>query len=585
MVLNVQEEPEGASSNGRESTEKLAAVRAYHQRTKHLQNRSAPGPGNLDWANQPDPFRRFIGARLIELPLVLGQETVQFGALTRPGTVAPRPLSLESLGLYFELSLGLTAWKELQGARWALRSNPSSGNLHPTEGYVLLPAINGVSKDPGVYHYAPREHSLEERCILSDKTWIGLVGAPEPPRFLVALSSVHWRESWKYGERAYRYCQHDAGHALGSLRYAAAALGWSMQLISELSDADLSTIMGLNRVQDFHDAEPEFPNLLGLVVARPNPSRTLCVSSEAVRIVGDGSWHGQANRLSSEHVHWPWIGAMEANAVKPHTELQFRPSTGRVPQGQVPIPPSKVVGRSAVSIIRQRRSAVAMDGQTSVSLDTFMGILRRTMPEPDTVPWDAFPFPARIWLCLFVHRVDDLPPGVYALMRDPTRLEALRTDCRDDFSWTPISGTALPVYELQLGDFRQFAAHVSCTQAIAGDGAFSLGMIADFARTLKEEGAWAYRRLFWEAGLVGHVLYLEAEAAGAQATGIGCYFDDLLHLGLGLDPEEDAWQSLYHFTVGGAVHDARLTTLPAYFHLPSRRAGHRRVDDSDHPER
>jgi hypothetical protein len=25
-----------------------------------------------------------------------------------------------------------------------------------------------------------------------------------------------------------------------------------------------------------------------------------------------------------------------------------------------------------------------------------------------------------------------------------------------------------------------------------------------------------------------------------------------------------AWQSLYHFTVGGAVDDARLQTLPAY---------------------
>ena len=80
-----------------------------------------------------------------------------------------------------------------------------------------------------------------------------------------------------------------------------------------------------------------------------------------------------------------------------------------------------------------------------------------------------------------------------------------------------------------------------------------------------------YRRLFWEAGLIGQVLYLEAEAAGVQATGMGCYFDDLLHLGLGLDPEEDDWQSLYHFTVGGAVEDARLTTLPAYFHLPKER--------------
>ena len=43
-----------------------------------------------------------------------------------------------------------------------------------------------------------------------------------PHAFLIGLSSVHWREAWKYGERAFRYCQHDAGHAIGTVRIAAA---------------------------------------------------------------------------------------------------------------------------------------------------------------------------------------------------------------------------------------------------------------------------------------------------------------------------------------------------------------------------
>ncbi len=76
-------------------------------------------------------------------------------------------LSRESLSLFLELSLGLSAWKEYQASRWALRVNPSSGNLHPTEGYVVLPALDGVSADPGIYHYAPHEHALEERCVLA----------------------------------------------------------------------------------------------------------------------------------------------------------------------------------------------------------------------------------------------------------------------------------------------------------------------------------------------------------------------------------------------------------------------------------
>ena len=90
-------------------------------------------------------------------------------------------------------------------------------------------------------------------------------------------------------------------------------------------------------------------------------------------------------------------------------------------------------------------------------------------------------------------------------------------------------------------------------------------MIADFAQTIRAKGAWWYRRLFWEAGVLGQVLYLEAEAAGVRSTGIGCYFDDAFHELLGLTGDE--FQDLYHFTVGGPVEDHRLMTLPPYAHL------------------
>lgn len=63
-------------------------------------------------------------------------------------------------------------------------------------------------------------------------------------------------------------------------------------------------------------------------------------------------------------------------------------------------------------------------------------------------------------------------------------------------------------------------------QDIAGDGCFSLGMIAHLEPTLYEKGSWMYPRLFWETGVLGQVLYLEAHAVGVSATGIGCFFDD-----------------------------------------------------------
>jgi hypothetical protein len=132
------------------------------------------------------------------------------------------------------------------------------------------------------------------------------------------------------------------------------------------------------------------------------------------------------------------------------------------------------------------------------------------------------------------------------------------------FLWEvpPDCPATLPLFLLERGDARVLATQVSCRQDIAGDGAFSLGMLAEYQAALVANGPWFYRRLFREAGLIGQVLYLEAEAAGVRSTGIGCFFDDPVHQVFGLRDLE--FQSLYHFTVGGAVDDPRLTTLPPY---------------------
>lgn len=74
--------------------------------------------------------------------------------------------------------------------------------------------------------------------------------------------------------------------------------------------------------------------------------------------------------------------------------------------------------------------------------------------------------------------------------------------------------------------------------------------------------AAGYRLLLQEAGLLGQSLYLEAEAAGHRGTGIGCFFGDALHELLGITGSR--LQTLYHFTLGSAIDDARITSKPPY---------------------
>ena len=542
-------------------------VAAYHERTKHHYHRYAASLGYMDWAMQPDPFRCYDGAPLVRLPFPDAGRALPYWQLYVPDNMVPVPLAVDSISLFFRYALSLTAWKRLQETTWSLRANPSSGNLHPTEGYALLPSLDSIHNRPGVYHYASKAHGLERRADLDPLVWAALTAAFPEGSFLVGLSSIHWREAWKYGERAFRYCQHDVGHALGTMRFAAAALGWKLRLLDHVGAAAVSQLLGLDREADYAGAEREHPELLALVVREKWASdRGLCLSKELVSQVAASPWYGTANVLSPEHgVDWPVIDQVAVATT--NSRIAADEEFSRFPSEEDLFgAPVRSGAFTAEKVILGRRSAVSMDASTAIPAATFFRMLARLVPTRDgrSMPWDALPWRPRIHLGVFVHRVNDLPPGLYVLARDPEKVEKLRQAMRREFMWLrpPSCPHGLPLYLLKEGNCRTLAASVSCGQDIAGDGAFSLGMIAEYMDSLVAYGASFYRNLFWEAGLVGQVLYLEAEEAGIRSTGIGCYFDDPVHEVFGISSRD--WQSFYHFTVGGPVEDRRLTTLPAY---------------------
>ncbi|MFP4500740.1 MAG: nitroreductase [Candidatus Hydrogenedentota bacterium] len=532
---------------------------AYHAATKHQPHRPARSPGHMDWANQPNPFRRYTGAPLLRLPFLPEDDTPAYDALYTAGAVSPRPLNAHTLGGFFEMSLALSAWKEYRGARWELRCNPSSGNLHPTEGYLVCGAIPGLTEEPGVYHYAPQEHGIERRALIPGDAWALLRRGFPAPTFFAGLSSIWWRETWKYGERAYRYCHHDVGHAFAAFSFAGAALGWRVILLDALADADVAAILGLDRASDYENAEPEHPALLAAVVpvTHEAPVPGTLAHGAVSALAAAAAWTGQANRLSTDHIDWPLIDEAGAASIKPVTKAPpYAPLPQAAHTGGISAPPT------ARSIIVQRRSAVAMDGETGCDSATFFTMLARTLPDTHKPPWYGLPPMPHAHLLIFVHRVSGIERGLYLLVRG-SDAAPVQAALHPDFAWATVpEAAALPLYLLKPGDFRSTAAQVSCQQVIAGDSAFSLGMLAPFAGPLQEDGAWRYPRLFWETGAVGQVLYLEAERHGLRATGIGCFFDDLVHGIVGIDAP--ALQSLYHFTIGGPVEDGRLRSLPPY---------------------
>lgn len=523
-------------------------VIAYHQRTKHHLYAYAAGPETLDWTSQPNPFREFAGSPRVELPLNANALTTPFAHLyAPPGKITPQPLSLESLGALLELSFGLSAWKEYGPDRWALRCNPSSGNLHPTEAYVLCQRIPGLHD--GVYHYVSRDHVLEQRArALQLAQPDGGNGA------WIALSSVHWREAWKYGERAFRYCQLDVGHALGAIRYAAAALGWQAKLVDHHDTKEITHLLGLDRDVDYGGAEREDADVLLALLPPPSAGEI-----NAAPFPGDATrhiWQGHANVLDPHPMyHWPVIGEV-ANA----TSSGLGPIAAETAASIPALTPT--CDAIATAIIKHRRSAQQFDGKYRMSAVNFFHLLDCLLPRP-TTPWDVWSYAARVHPILFVHRVEGVEPGLYALPRREEAKVALQAAMKTDFLWSRVDNCPahIPLYKLALADCTRLAGTLFCHQAIAANSSFALGMLAEFEPIVRD-APWRYCQLHWEAGLLGHVLYLEAEAMGLRGTGIGCYFDDAFHELLGL--HDNNFQSLYHFTVGRALVDNRITTLPPY---------------------
>lgn len=531
------------------------SVRAYHQRTKHRLDGYAAGPDTLDWDDQPAAFRDYGDCPRVQLPLV--EQGPPFAELAAGVLPAAEPLGPASLGKLLGSALAIASWKHYGTSRWAVRCNPSSGNLHPTEAYLALPGADGIAA--GLYHYRPQDHQLEQRCAYPDALTDTLFGALPPGGFLLGFSAIPWREAWKYGERAWRYCLLDLGHALGALRYAAALVGWQVTALGHLGDAEVAALLGLDRVADFESDEPEYPELLCLVMPAGQPADPawLLPDDLAVRLK-DLAWQGRANRLSPRHDYrWPIIDEAIAAAEKPRTALVVGAPDN------LTIPARFATEIPAITLIQRRRSAQALDGATGLSRDAFFTLLDHTLPRAGLPPWAPRPAPAAVHLLLFVHRVEGLAKGLYALPRRHDAVEDLKSALREEFVWQAVDGCPdhLPLYQLIGADARKAAARLACQQAIAADGAFSLAMLGEFDHRLAM-GPWGYRQLMTEAGVVGQALYLGAEACELQGTGIGCFFDDGLHELFGL--QDSRYQVLYQFTVGKGLTDMRISNQRPY---------------------
>jgi len=462
----------------------------------------------------PDPFRHYEGVPVLDLPADPPiPETPALDVLNGVSgstTAADGPTFLSQL-LFNSAAISASKRVPSTGDRYALRVNPSSGNLHPTEFHFLT---RGMKDWPdGLYHYRPSAHMAEQRALGGLEMKVAGGSAP----IVFVLTSIVWREAWKYRERAYRYCLHDMGHAWQALALAARAMGCDSLAIGHFPDDTVAEFCRLH--------EDEWPMLIielrggAIPVREPDAGETI--------------WYGGcANQLSKEITEYARINGIHAatKLIEPVRASIRTADPAPSGSGGIKLPPPATLRRSFGEVARSRRSALDFEGgMQSISL-TQLSTLLATATRRFCSDFASTRF---IQLYLYAHRVDGLDAGVYRFWPERAELETI-----------------------ERGDQRVVAAGLSLGQELAGNACVAFSMIGDLERAGRAHGDRGYRYVHFEAGAIGQRLYLAAQTLGLSATGIGAFYDEEVHRYLKLAPESG--QVVYHFAIGYAVPDPRL---------------------------
>lgn len=216
-------------------------------------------PGVIDalgsvanWGQFPELYKRYPDAPRIALPgpdLDAGVPTARAIAERRSTrTYSPTPMTPAELAQVLFLTTGITRDRRGQ----ARRSAPSSGALYPIETYVVVHNVDGI--EPGVYHYAIREHELEqvragdfrahtvEQAIGQD--FLGQCGV------VLFLTNVLQRMRPKYQDRSYRYGLIEAGHIGENAYLSAVSHGLGACGVGAFMDDRINAMLGVDGTEE-----------------------------------------------------------------------------------------------------------------------------------------------------------------------------------------------------------------------------------------------------------------------------------------------------------------------------------------------
>lgn len=223
-----------------------------------------------------------------------------------------------------------------------------------------------IKEEPKLFHYVSKNHGLEIRAEMNEELWKEIKTISKE-LFIVGISSISWREIWKYGERGFRYSHLDVGHLLSSLIFSLKNQGWYYYILENISDDCIKEILCIEDIKD----EVEVGEIL-----------MICSKTRIDHISLNKEWfknivkkvYGKSCKLSKGTHNWEIIESIRTSTIKKSYEnYQYFPkiiSYKRFDQNSV----------KSGKILRERRSALEYI-EKDISLESFFEILKCSLPE------------------------------------------------------------------------------------------------------------------------------------------------------------------------------------------------------------
>jgi SagB-type dehydrogenase family enzyme len=490
----------------------------FHEETKHSYESVYRNRHFLDWENQPQPFKRYLGLEAIPLPADLPvTQMPALLALSPPGEtgVTTSVPTLHDLAYVLFYAAGVTKRRFYpgHGEMW-FRAAACTGALYHIDLYLSVCDVPALHD--GLYHFDPYDFALRQlrqgdyRRVLVEASGNdpALQGAP----VILLGSDTFWRNAWKYRARAYRHSFWDAGTILANLLAAAHARTLPAHLTLGFADAPVNTLLDVDTDREV----ALFLVGLGTGAARsPRRRRRRGASLTAPLPPAAPSvtpLHLAVAPLSPEELDYPAMRIMHtaSSLESPEDAAEWR---GAAPETSFPsvtgelfsLYPNTVDALPSAAledVIRHRGSTRRFSHQPLSLVQLSNVLVSATQP----IPADCLAASGRRCndLYLIVNAVAGLPSGAYVFHPQSQALELL---CA--------------------GDFRRQAGELALGQELAADASVAVFCLCDILALLERFGNRGYRVAQLEGGILGGRMYLAAYAQGFGATGLTFFDDDV----------------------------------------------------------